>query len=265
MDALLAQLAPAPGAASENALRAAALVEEHPDVDLLVLPELFLNGYDLDTARAGAIDPAGAELGVIRDAAQRAGTAVVVGFAERRGTEVANSAACVGAEGEVEAIYRKTHLFGREADVFSAGDELVTVRLAHCTLGVLICFDMEFPEPARALARAGAETLVTIAANMEPFFSDHRIASQARALDNRLPHLYVNRCGQEGGLRFVGGTRALRADGTIVAESPPGEGTLAIEVEHPERADAALDYLAQVREGLRVSAPAPSSTRGDSR
>jgi predicted amidohydrolase len=265
MDALLAQLAPVPGDASQNASRAAALVEEHRDADLLVLPELFLNGYDLETARSGALDPAGPELGLVREAAARNGIPVVVGFAERRGSQVANAAACIGADGELAAVYRKTHLFGREAEVFSPGEQLVAVRLAERTLGLLICFDMEFPEPARALARAGAQTLVTIAANMEPFVSDHRIASQARALDNRLPHLYVNRCGEEAGLRFVGGTRALRPDGTIAAESPSGEGVLAVEVEHPEPAGGELDYMALAREGLAVSAPTPSSTRGDSR
>jgi predicted amidohydrolase len=264
MDALLAQLAPAPGAALDNARRAAALVGERADVDLLVLPELFLTGYDLNTVRSGAIDPAGPELAVIRDAARRAGTSVVVGFAERRGAQVANAAACIGDDGEIGAIYRKTHLFGREAEVFGAGDELVTARLSGRTVGMLICFDMEFPEPARALARAGAEALITIAANMEPFLSDHLIASQARALDNRLPHLYVNRCGEEAGLRFVGGTRALREDGTIAAQSPPGEGVLTVAVERPEPADPRLDYIAQVRGDLDVAVPTPSSTRGDS-
>ena len=103
-------------------------------------------------------------------------------------------------------------------------------ELAGLRVGPLICFDMEFPELARALARAGADLLVTASANMEPFYSDHQIASQARALDNRLPHLYCNRCGVEAGLVFVGGSRAVRSDGTIAAQAGGGEELLAADV-----------------------------------
>ena len=170
----------------------------------MVLPELFLSGYDLARARDTAVDLDGAELATVRAAAEAADTAVIVGFGERRGGAVANAVACIDARGDVAAVYRKLCLFGAEADVFEAGDELVLAELGERRVGPLICFDMEFPEPARALAAAGADLLVTAAANMEPFFDDQLIASQARALDNRLPHLYVNRAGSEGGLRVRG-------------------------------------------------------------
>ena len=58
-------------------------------------------------------------------------------------------------------------------------------------MGPMICFDVEFPEVARTLARRGADVLVTISANMEPLGPDHDTAASARALENGLPHLYV--------------------------------------------------------------------------
>jgi predicted amidohydrolase len=123
---------------------------------------------------------------------------------------------------------------------------------------------MEFPEAARALAAAGADLLVTAAANMDPFYGDQRIASQARALDNRLPHLYVNRAGREGGLEFVGGTRALAPDGTVVAEvEGRGEAELSTEVADAGTDDERLDYLAQVPRELQVRTR--TTTRGASR
>jgi (R)-amidase len=104
-------------------------------------------------------------------AAAEARTAVVIGFAEHVSrSRVANSAALIGADGVVVGIYRKTHLFGDERRVFVAGDHLILVRLGGTLVAQLVCFDLEFPESARRLARVGAELLVTISANMAPFF-----------------------------------------------------------------------------------------------
>ena len=172
---------------------------------------------------------------MLRQSAADAATAIVVGFPERRGNNVANSVALINERGELAAVYRKVQLFGQEQEVFEAGEELVAADLAGRHVGALICFDIEFPEHARGLARAGADLLVTASANMEPFYGDHQIASQARALDNRLAHVYCNRCGREAGLVFVGGSRAVRPDGTIAAQAGGGEELLEAEVGRDER------------------------------
>jgi predicted amidohydrolase len=115
---------------------------------------------------------------------------------------------------------------------------------------------MEFPEHARTLARAGAELLLTASANMEPYYIDHQIASQARALDNRLPHLYCNHVGEEAGLRFVGGSRVVRADGNIEAEaSRSDEQLLEVELAPSGETPLEVDYLAHLREPVGVKAP----------
>jgi predicted amidohydrolase len=250
---LLAQRFPVPGAPQANARRAAEIVAR-ADADLVVLPELWLSGYDLDHVRESAVELDSAELGALRESAGDTATAIVVGFPEQRGAVVANSVALIDERGELAAVYRKVQLFGREREVFEAGEELVVAELAGRRVGPLICFDMEFPELARALARAGADLLVTASANMEPFYSDHQIASQARALDNRIAHLYCNRCGVETGLVFVGGSRAIRPDGTIAAQAGGGEQLLSAEVGRVETADDRIDYLAQLREGIGVKA-----------
>jgi predicted amidohydrolase len=250
---LLAQRFPVPGASQANARRAAEIVAG-ADADLVVLPELWLSGYDLDHVRESAVELDSPELGALRESAADAATAIVVGFPEQRGAVVANSVALIDERGELAAVYRKVQLFGHEREVFEAGEELVVAELAGRRVGPLICFDMEFPELARALARAGADLLVTASANMEPFYSDHQIASQARALDNRLPHLYCNRCGVEAGLMFVGGSRAVRPDGTIKVQAGGGEQLLAADVGPVETGDDRIDYLAQLREGIGVKA-----------
>jgi predicted amidohydrolase len=155
----------------------------------VVFPELFLSGYDLSRAREYALTLDAPELGRVCTAAAEAEVAVAVGFPEQRGDRVYNSLALIDDGGEMAAVYRKLQLFGEERDVFEPGEALVVARLAGRTIGPLICFDMEFPELARALALARADVLLTVSANMAPFGPDHRIASQARALENRLPHL----------------------------------------------------------------------------
>lgn len=253
MRSLLAQLSPVPGATQANAQRAAEIVVG-ADVDLVVLPELWLSGYGLDRIYESAVELGSSELGVLRQSAADTATAIVVGFPERRGDSVANAVALIDERGALAAVYRKVQVFGQEQEVFEAGEELVVAELAGRCVGPMICFDIEFPEHARALARAGADLLVTVSANMEPFYSDHQIASQARGLDNRLPHVYCNRCGIEAGLLFVGGSRAVRPDGTVAAQAGGGEELLSAEVGREENGDDRIDYLAQLREGIGVKA-----------
>src|SRR5919197_2112945 len=261
MLALLAQLAPKPRDPDGNAARAARVLRERHDADLAVFPELFLGGYTLRRLDGLALTPDAEPLAAIADAAAAVRTAVVIGFAERREDGVANAAACFDADGTLAGVYRKTHLFGAEAEAFTPGDEQLVVPLAGRLVAPLICFDIEFPEPARAAARAGADLLVTASANMAPYWADHELASRARALDNRLPHLYANRVGSESGHRFVGGSRAVGADGAVRIEaSEEHEELLVVAIGQPDRHDAAVDYLRHARGELPVRVPSLESS-----
>ena len=161
-------------------------------------------------------------------AAAAAGTAVVIGFAERNEDgSCSNSVACIDRDGTLAGVYRKTQLYAGERKVFRPGRELRIVRLAGVAVAPLICFDVEFPEPVRALALAGAELLVTASANMEPFAADHELATRARALENRLPHLYANAVGTIGRLSFVGLSRSVGPAGEVLARGGRGGGAAA--------------------------------------
>jgi predicted amidohydrolase len=255
--AALAQLSSVPGDSEANARRATALLADHPAIDLAVFPELFLVGYDLRRVEEFALPVDCEELRIVAAAAAETRTAVVIGFAEYVPPGgVANSAALIGADGVVAGIYRKTHLFGDERRVFVAGEDLLLVKLAETLVGPLVCFDLEFPEPARRLVGGGAELVVTISANMAPFYEDHLLLGRSRALENRVPHLYVNRVGEEGGFRFVGGSRSIAADGTVLAElGRADEDVLVAPVGSPGVDDKRLDYLRQARPGLALIKP----------
>ena len=253
MNVTLAQLAPRPRDVAANLARARELVAASTATGLVVLPELFLPGYELHDVEAVAVSLDGPEVGELREAARDAGVGVVVGIAERVDGGVANSAVCIDATGELAGVYRKTHPFGDEREAYVAGDELVTVELGGRVLGLMICFDMEFPEVARALARRGADLLVTISANSPPFELDHDVFARARALENGLPHIYVNRVGEQDGLPFSGGSLALDPDARVLAEAgPEEERVVTADIGTAGRRDPRTRYRELLREKLYV-------------
>lgn len=248
MQALLCQLGSVLGDPGRNAERAADAILRHPDVDLAVFPELYLGGYSYHGLERSARTVDDEELLVVRRACAQAGTAAVVGFAERTPAGLANSAAVLDRDGSVAAVYRKTQLFGGERSVFVPGEELLVLALLGRRVAPLICFDIEFPEPARAAALAGADLFVTASANMQPFFVDHEVASKARAVENRVAHLYANAVGSTEEFVFVGGSRAVSPLGDVLAEgSREREELIVVPVPEPGGVDERVDYLKALR------------------
>lgn len=266
MKALLAQLQPGPDPA-ENSERVCALIEEHADCDLALFPELFLCGYSTDSLASRSLSVTGPEITAIGNACRASAMAGVVGFSEaidRDNERFGNSAACFDGDGTLAGVYRKTHLFGPQENAgFEQGKQLLLFSLAGVRVAPLICFDVEFPEPARSLTMSGAELLVTIACNMDPYGEDHLVATRARALDNRRFHLYVNRVGDEDGHHFVGRSRAVAPDGSVIRELGGTEQVVAVEFDPlGERPDEIVDYLEHMRPDLNVSVH-QGSTEGE--
>jgi predicted amidohydrolase len=135
------------------------------------------------------------------------------------------------------------------------GDVAGNVQRAGRHVAPLICFDVEFPELARRLAVAGADLLVTASANMEPFYADHDIATRARALENRIPHLYANLVGSSGPLQFVGGSRSIGSGGDVLAEAAHArEEVLVAPVAPAGTDDERVDYVRQLPKDVPVVA-----------
>lgn len=245
--AVLVQEAPQPRRLDVNVARVVELVAAHPRADLVVFPELYLSGYQTTGLAELAIALDDARLAPVSRAAREHATGVIVGAIERLESGVANNALCFDSDGTLVHSYRKTHLFGIERDLFVAGERLDPVELGGIRLGVEICFDMEFPEVARSLALADVQALVTISANMEPFAPDHAVYARARAMENGLPHLYVNRNGAESGLQFVGESVALDADARVIASAAQADAALEATLSGGGRTDPRTSYLRQRR------------------
>jgi predicted amidohydrolase len=246
---VLAQLSPRLRETEVNIETISRIVTEHPEADLVVLPELFLSGYTLSHIDELAVHLDGPELKSVADIARGNSTALIFGAPERVSGGVANSAICIQEDGSIVAVYRKVQLYGgEESDTFVAGDELLIVELCGLKIGLMICFDVEFPEVARSLARAGAELLVTISANMEPFGNDHSVFVLARALENGLPHVYVNQIGSAENLTLVGGSTVVSPDGETYAQAnSSGEEILSVKLLLPAKSNLREDYLSELR------------------
>ena len=257
---VLAQLTPKLRDMDGNIETVRYVLSRHAAADLIVFPELFLSGYTTKDLDGLALDLDGPEVGEMARIAREGDVAVIFGMPERVPGGVANSAVCVDRRGNVAGSYRKTHLFGDERGAFVAGDELLVVELDGIKAGLLICFDVEFPEVARSLALGGADLLVTISANMEPFGRDHDVFATARALENGLPHLYVNQVGRGETFVFAGGTMAVSADGERLAQSGPAEDVMEVSIDLSARdesrpEDLKPDYLKETRGPLPVTMP----------
>jgi predicted amidohydrolase len=191
---------------------------------LIVLPELATSGYvfsDRTEAAAASLvrdDPRWRRL----TAALAPGVVAVVGYAERQGAQLFNTAAVLTRDGRI-GDYRKAHLWGAEAFFFDGGDragELFDTPIGR--LGVAICYDNEFPEVPRRLALAGAEVLALpvnwpLLPRPRGEHPPETIQAMAAARSSRLATVIADRSGQERGVAWTGGTAIIDEDGWIAA------------------------------------------------
>ncbi|MGW2648952.1 carbon-nitrogen hydrolase family protein [Streptomyces sp. NPDC001393] len=210
---------------------------------LLAAPEMFLTGYAIGDDIARLAEPAdGDSADAIAELAHRHGLAIAYGYPERDGQAVYNSAQLISAEGTRLANYRKTHLFGCfERDHFTPGEQpVVQAELNGITVGLMICYDVEFPENVRVHALAGTDLLVVPTAQMHPFQFVAESLVPVRAWENQIYVAYVNRVGQEGEFEFVGLSVLAGPDGVARARAGRGEELVC--------ADADPAFLAASRE-----------------
>ncbi|MBC9718469.1 carbon-nitrogen hydrolase family protein [Streptomyces sp. TRM66268-LWL] len=234
----------------ETAERAAAL-----GAGLLICPEMYLTGYAIGDDIARLAEPAdGPSAQAVAATAARHGIAIVYGYPERDGERVYNAARLAGPDGAALADYRKTHLFGGfEQEHFTAGDEtVVQADLGGLRIGIMICYDVEFPENVRAHALAGTDLLLVPTAQMHPFQFVAESLVPVRAFENQMYVAYVNRAGAEGEFEFVGLSTLAGPDGIARTRGGRGAELLFADVD-PEflaASRAENPYLRDRRPGL---------------
>jgi len=195
------------------------------EASLVVFPEVVLSGYVVSPEEAESLaQPVpGPATQTIMQACIESEVHVVLGLLERDtdGT-LFNSSVLLGPHGLL-ARYRKTHLplLGVDRYLASGDAFLPPVDTPAGRVGLLICYDLRFPEPCRVLALLGAQLIALstawpVAGALYPDYM-----ARSRAAENRTYLIAANRCGEERGTRYLGRSLIVAPDGAILAEATP--------------------------------------------
>lgn len=222
------------------------------DIDLILLPELFQTGYnaaDIIPHCAEASD--GLFFQSMAHLARQHQVAIAYGYAERADGRIYNSAQVIDASGASLANHRKLAIPpGFETALFAKGDQMTRFRFHEIEVGILICYDAEFPELMRAMAMpdagegpneglgegpsegvgigSGAELVLVPTALSDQWAVVADRVIPARGFENGIYVAYANHCGADKGLGFLGRSCIISPTGTDLARADGGENGMAI-------------------------------------
>ncbi|MFT4043322.1 MAG: carbon-nitrogen hydrolase family protein [Gordonia sp. (in: high G+C Gram-positive bacteria)] len=202
--------------ANLTTIHAQALRARDHGAQLLITPEMFVTGYNIDTPFETLVEGLTDRVGAV---AAETGIALAAGMPVRHNDDIGNAVVLFGSDGVERTRYVKTHMFSDlDRRLFTPGSQLpVLTELAGVTVGFLICYDVEFPEAVRVNATAGADLIIVPTAQMHPFEFVAETVLPTRAWDNQTYLAYVNHVGSEKELTYVGRSGIYHPDGSALA------------------------------------------------
>lgn len=217
-------------------------------VDLIIFPELVTTGYECGVRFADLADRVpGHIVNYMGKRAADFSVHLAFGLVEKQKVEsvIYDSAVLIDSQGEVNTTYRKVHLRGEERLAFRPGYRFVTSETSFGMLGLLLGWDLAFPEAARCLALQGAELLCVCASWERPHTAAWSHYVFARALENSVFVAAANRIGEEYTYNFFGAS---------IIVGPRGEVCSALdeEVEGYSLATVDLDEVRKNREDTQL-------------
>jgi len=252
----LAQAEPVRYDKQKNIDRAAQLIAEAAahGASLILFPEMFVSGYMVwDRVSKLAEAPYGPSVSNLCALAKLNNILIACGIPETGPFGRPYNAVCViDRDGSLLGSYHKTHLFNGEPNYFSAGEGLPTFDSSIGKIGVLICYDLEFPEPARLLALRGARLLLAPTANMVPYQDYQRVYVRARARENGIFVATTNTVGSDGTYSYFGESTAVDPTGSVLCEAG-SEEQLAyahVDLSLVDKTQKSSPYLAKRRPDL---------------
>jgi predicted amidohydrolase len=251
------QVAPVPGPLFPESVKAnldscVDLVERCVDAtaaELVVLPEAASTGFTpgVEPGRLWDLvsEVPGPVTEPIQETARRLGIHVVFGTYERgpeRGV-VYNTAALIGPDGDLLGAYRKTHLFCGEdrsgGGWVTPGDRAVVVETELAKIGLIICFDGDYPELSRVEAVLGAEVICRPSALLRSA-DIWELTNRARAYDNHVFVVASNATGSDpAGVLYFGNSMIVTPIADVVARAASHEGWVSARLD-PATAMASL-------------------------
>jgi omega-amidase len=239
----VAQMAPALNQVEQNLTTMCKMMEDvclQRKVDVIVFPELCTTGYECGVHFADLAEHVdGHAVNTLAKRAAEYGTHVVFGLAEVQKVEsvVYSAAVVLDPDGEVVADYQKVHLKGEQRLAFRPGFRYITVETRFGLLGVLVGWDLAFPEAARSLALEGAELLCVCGSWEKPQANEWRTYCLSRAYENAIFVAACNRVGEEPTYSFFGESMILGPRGAVYArlEGEPSLGLATVDLDQAHR------------------------------
>ncbi|MFQ5946725.1 MAG: carbon-nitrogen hydrolase family protein [Anaerolineae bacterium] len=213
------------------------LSELEDRAEITCFPELFTTGYHLELLGDRFPELADPVPGPTTDAlgqmARSHGQSIVGGVLERGADgNVYDAAVHIDASGMLAGVYRKSHLYPAERGHFAPGDRLGVWELNGVTIGTAICFEHAFPHIFTVLALQGAKVIFIPSAVPTGFEYLLDLRTRARAQDNQIFTVAVNRVGVEGEVTYCGRSKIVNPRGQVLEEAPADEeATLAAELD----------------------------------
>jgi predicted amidohydrolase len=206
---------------------------QRADADLLVLPELWLHGYDLERAREWAVPLGEGGFAEMASLARQSQLHVVGSILERHSEGVSNTAVLYGPDGALLGAYRKIHLFRlmQEHRYLAPGDHATLCPTPWGPTGLGICYDLRFPELFRTMALAGARIFVIPAQWPVKRLEAWLLLARARAAENELIVVACNRVGRDQEVTFPGRSIVVDPWGNTLMEGDDQERLLVVQVD----------------------------------
>lgn len=214
---------------------------------LICLPELWITGYHLSPEEFQQLaEPAnGVTLRLFQALAKELEVVLIISFPERDEEDLFISCAVIDTDGQICGIYRKTMLWSHEQSIFNRGAYDYTVfPTAVGRIGILICYDIEFPEPARLLTLQNLDMIIVPAVwsfNGEPRWD---IQLPARALDNSCFVMGVNTVGNGA----CGKSKVIDPLGKVLEEASTTEEEIVYTTIHYEELNRAREEIPYLKE-----------------
>jgi predicted amidohydrolase len=201
--------------------------------NLALLPELWSCGFDQDQMAIHA-EKTSEIIYNIGELAKKHHMLIAGSLPEMAGGRIYNTLYVVDQDSSIAGTYRKIHLFkfNQEEKTFAPGDRAVVCATSVGPIGLMVCYDLRFPELCRTLAVAGARMVLVCAQWPKSRIHHWDTLLSARAIENQIFIAACNRVGTDGELTFTGHSRIL---------SPDGE-TLAVITDHAGEAMARIDF-----------------------
>ena len=201
-------------------------------VSLAILPEMFSSSFDNENLSQHAKKTQGVIEQLCAFAKQKY-MAIAGSLPEQENGKIYNTMIFIDTDGMIKAKYKKLHLFRLTGEdrFYTAGDEIKIVDTSLGRVGLMICYDLRFPELARSLSLQGAQMILVPAQWPRPRENHWQTLLKARAIENQLFMIGSNRTGTDDSLAFPGMSMIVDPLGNILSDAGEKQGICVADID----------------------------------